>query len=132
MWIIRGIVGKGQYLYAKVPDHPKATKKGYVLLHRVLKENELGRLLDDDEIVHHVNNDKKDNRAKNLVVMNGKEHNRLHSTTGRTLEEYKCPECNTVFTNEPRQTKYSKQNFCSRSCNGKYQRRKQLESVPIP
>ena len=53
MWDIRRIIKKGDYLYAVVPEHPKAIKFGYVLLHRVIMENYLGRLLEDDEVVHH-------------------------------------------------------------------------------
>ena len=43
MWNIKKIVSKGDYLYALVPEHPKATKNGYVLLHRIVMENHLGR-----------------------------------------------------------------------------------------
>ena len=49
MWNIKKIISKGDYDYALVPEHPKATKNGYVLLHRVIMENHLGRLLNDDE-----------------------------------------------------------------------------------
>lgn len=54
MWDIVGIVSKGDYDYAIVPDHPKAIKYGYVLLHRVIMENHIGRLLTDLEVVHHM------------------------------------------------------------------------------
>ena len=59
MWNIEKIVKKGDYLYAVVKEHPKATKHGYVLLHRVVMENHLNRLLNEDEVVHHRNKDKK-------------------------------------------------------------------------
>lgn len=45
--------------YVIVEDRPNATKHGYVLEHRIVVENNLGRLLDKSEIVHHVNGDKK-------------------------------------------------------------------------
>lgn len=61
MWNIQKIVHKGDYDYAVVPEHPKAIKHGYVLLHRIVLENYLGRILDDGEISHHINEDKKNN-----------------------------------------------------------------------
>ena len=44
-WKIEKVVSKGDYLYAVVKDHPNRTKNNYVLLHRVIVENYLGRLL---------------------------------------------------------------------------------------
>jgi len=49
-WKIQKIVKKGNYLYAKVPEHPNSTKNGYVLEHRIIVENTLKRLLDPKEI----------------------------------------------------------------------------------
>ena len=68
MWNIRKIVSKGDYNYAVVPEHPNRTKNNYVLEHRVVMENHLGRLLNDDEVVHHINGNKKDNRIENLTI----------------------------------------------------------------
>lgn len=68
-WKIEKFVSKGDYLYAVVKDHPTATKYGYVLAHRIIMENHLGRLLSPNEIVHHKNHNKKDNRIENLEVM---------------------------------------------------------------
>jgi hypothetical protein len=38
MWKIQKLVSKGDYTYAKVPEHPSATKNGYVLEHRIVVE----------------------------------------------------------------------------------------------
>ena len=46
MWNIKKLIHKGEYDYALVPDHLNATKNGYVLYHRIVMENHLGRLLD--------------------------------------------------------------------------------------
>jgi len=51
VWKVEKIVKKGAYLYALVPEHPYATKNGYVLEHRVVMENHLNRLLNPDEVV---------------------------------------------------------------------------------
>lgn len=43
-------------------------------LHRWVAEQTIGRPIQDDEVVHHLNEDKHDNRPENLQVMLDKEH----------------------------------------------------------
>lgn len=85
MWIIKKLISKGDYWYAKVPDHPNSTSNGYVLHHRIVMENHLNRLLTQDEIVHHINEIKKDNRVENLQVMSRSEHGKLHAPERKKL-----------------------------------------------
>jgi len=77
----RKLVGRYWYLYR--PDHPNATKSKYVLEHRLVAEQKLGRYLLPTEVVHHRNGNPQDNRPENLEVF---QTNALHlreELTGR-------------------------------------------------
>lgn len=129
MWTINKIVKKGAYLYAVVKEHPKATKRGYVLHHRIVMENFLGRLLTGNEVVHHIDENKHNNEITNLKVMSKKEHCKHHATKGRTWVYLICPNCGITFLKEKRQIKPKTIPKCSRKCNGAYSRKLQLNRV---
>lgn len=137
MWNIQRIVSKGDYNYAVVPEHPKRTTNNYVLEHRVVMENYLGRLLNDNEVVHHINGNKKDNRIENLIVLSVDEHARLHGiSVGHQMVKLRCPWCKDVFDIERRQsflvkpTKYQC-TCCSNYCRGKLYSRIQHYGLTI-
>jgi len=68
----------GGYIRLYMPNHPSASKDGSVLEHRVVLENKVGRLLNRNEIAHHINGIKTDNRPDNLELMAWGEHTRHH------------------------------------------------------
>lgn len=59
-----------------VADAPDGKVK---TLARVMMEEHLGRTLDRNECVHHINGDKTDDRIENLEVVSRSEHARMHS-----------------------------------------------------
>jgi hypothetical protein len=50
-------------------DHPHADCKGYAYEHRIVAMEMIGRELKHNEIVHHLNGVKTDNRPENIVIV---------------------------------------------------------------
>lgn len=68
------------YRMIREPSHPKADKDGYVLEHRVVMEFVLGRLLTDDDVVHHRDLNRQNNISTNLFVFpNSSAHTSFHN-----------------------------------------------------
>lgn len=73
-----GIKRERGYVLIYSPDHPNAVKR-YVREHRLVMEKKLGRYLKKNEIVHHMNHIKDDNRPKNLMLLDSKsKHGKFH------------------------------------------------------
>ena len=66
------------YVLAYAPLHPHAHADGYIMLHTILMEQHIGRYLNADEVVHHKNRIRNDNRICNLELMNKKAHCSMH------------------------------------------------------
>lgn len=66
------------YIQIYSPDHPFATKQGYVLEHRLVVEKQIGRYLKPEEISHHLK--AKNNNQPNMlmVFVNHSAHRRFH------------------------------------------------------
>lgn len=65
--ITRKLDGNG-YVLIRMREHPAAMSGGWVLEHRVVMEQQLGRPLTVDESVHHKNGRRDDNRPENLEL----------------------------------------------------------------
>lgn len=67
------------YVKVYVPDHPNSTADGYVMKHTLVMERHIGRYLTPDEVVHHENHVRDDNRIENLRLMTVSEHMSMHN-----------------------------------------------------
>src|SRR6185312_479482 len=126
MWQIEKLVSKGDYIYARVPSHTNSTKNGYVLHHRIVMENHIGRLLTKDEIVHHKDHDRKNNVITNLDIMTNSAHAKMHGLKhGRKMVKFKCPNCKNIFSRRSGNThlwRNGTYTTCSRKCSGSFSR----------
>ena len=89
---------------------------------RYLMSCHIGRYLNEDEEVDHIDRNKANDDISNLQILSIEDHRKkstLEATTGRTMVSVTCSYCGRSFEKEKRNVKYAN-SFCNRSCAGKY------------
>lgn len=113
----------GPYILIVPPtNYPgKVYRNRYAYQHHVVWWENTGELLNKNEIIHHVNDNKHDNSFSNLQKLTNSEHIKLHGALKkRTMQQLNCTFCNNQFEIEARnfnfKTKKGQTNFyCCRS-----------------
>lgn len=77
---IKRIVNTKGYVLLWEPSNPMSNKNGYVYEHRKVMSVALKRILLSDEIIHHLNEIKDDNRIENLMLLSRKNHGTYHES----------------------------------------------------
>ena len=79
-WNTQRMINKDGYVLIRVGrQHPLADPNGYAREH-ILILAAAGIYLGPDEVVHHRNGDRQDNRFENLRVLTIREHNIIHNS----------------------------------------------------
>lgn len=78
---------KDGYIAIYTPTHPNANKSGYVMEHVLIMEKHINRYLKDDEVAHHKNKIRDDNRIENLQLMTFREHAGFHLKERQKLKK---------------------------------------------
>jgi len=89
---------ENKYITIYKPHHPNSRKNGQIFEHRFIMAESLGRPLYDEEIVHHRNGLKFDNRSENVELTTKKAHMRHHRKYRPVIESKECfmPDCTAI------------------------------------
>lgn len=102
------------YMYAYAPEHPYANRAGKVYEHIYVMSEHIGRKLNPDECVHHIDRNRENNRIENLQLLTLSEHAKLHAREDKGIEFIKtnCLTCGKVLEISIN----SSQIYCSHEC----------------
>lgn len=116
----------GPYELVVAPDdYPGKRYRGrYCYEHHLVWWRADNPLPEQDEMLHHKNDNKRDNRLLNLEMMKRGAHSRRHTKSrGQMMVRFRCPSCGIDFIRPKCKSQLSKGGkitFCSRQCTGKF------------
>lgn len=99
-------------------------KRKTVLKHREVFEEKIGRPLKPNEIVHHIDENKRNNKLPNLEIMTRSRHTKKHARKEEVIK-LECLLCKKKFERAARHERHNRKQgkvgpFCNRSCAGKW------------
>lgn len=93
-----GISYSGNYKLLYRPHHKYALSNGYILEHRYIMELQLGRYLTKKEVVHHRDENPKNNVLSNLELLDGQgNHMSIHNPKLDMSGRW-CSKCSSIVT----------------------------------
>lgn len=91
----REVLGLNGYRMVFEPGHPRSVRSGgycgYVYEHILVAEKFLGRPMLENEVCHHLDGNRSNNRIENVIVLLRNQHNKLHEWLKRGAPRVKAP-----------------------------------------
>ena len=110
------VVTSSGYVAIRKPEHPFAWKgSGYIFEHRLVMEQKLGRFLNKNEVVHHIDENKKNNSIDNLEILDRGKHIIFHKFKYGKIS-VPCFRCNKPTSERSHYRIVGGRNFCSVGC----------------
>lgn len=76
------------YVFVKTPGHPYGNELDYVKRSRLVMEKFLGRYLTPEEAIHHINENREDDRIENLRLCScNSEHLRIKHSRNKKIRQ---------------------------------------------
>mgnify|MGYP004654831785 CR=1 FL=1 len=122
------------YVAYYMPQHHRAFSNGCVYEHIIMAEQKIGRLLMPEEVVHHVDHNKKNNSLDNLMVFaTTADHNAFHGGSICYItdngaykcdrKENRCIDCNVLICSTSKRCHY---------CSSKYRQQNLIKMFNRP
>lgn len=102
------------YRLIYMPEHPRSMKNnnwiGYIYEHIEVAEKYIGRQLLENEIVHHLDFNRANNRIENLLILDRGQHSKLHAWIDKGAPILEKDGMNWVNSEKP---KLEEQSYCT-------------------
>lgn len=130
----------GPYILQVAPENytGKKYRGRYAYEHHIVWWEHHGRALGPDDVVHHINGNKHDNRIENLELLTRERHDEHHARERTRCEMVECAHCKTAFAVKPSAAKTRRKAsiggalYCSRSCGASAQFMRLRKQNPLP
>lgn len=123
LWRGRSSVTASGYLAWRMPDHPNANRRGFVMEHVLVAARALGQPLPRGAQVHHIDGDRQNNAPSNLVICQDQAYHSLLHQRARAIAACghatwrSCPFCH-EYDDPANMIRHSttKLQYCHRTC----------------
>ncbi len=130
-------VKNGHYELVVAPDgYPGKRYRGrYCYEHHLVYWQVTGTLPSKSECLHHINDNKRDNRFENLELMTISDHSSGHAPRA-SMSKLTCAYCGKKFVRATKDVKHAKNNlgqtdfYCDRVCMAKHFGRGRPKTIP--
>lgn len=78
------------YKQILMPEHPSSDCQGYVMEHTLIAEKNIGRQLTNEEVTHHIDGNKENNKEENIEVLSRSQHVQLHFDATKEVARLKA------------------------------------------